>query len=55
MQTPTIGRIVHVSSGGSRKPAVITHVWSDTCVNVTLLHNGEHRSSVVFGRRIHTS
>lgn len=39
---PTIGRIVHVvgpsaaSNGADAAPAVITRVWSDRTVNVTL-------------------
>lgn len=34
MQKPSIGRIVHLSHSGQRVAAVVTHVWSETCVNV---------------------
>lgn len=37
MQKPSIGRIVHVAWYGHRVPAVITYIWSDTCVNVSIL------------------
>ena len=43
---PTIGRIVHVlvdprhNNGSDVAPAVITRVWSDTCVNLRVLHDG---------------
>lgn len=45
---PTIGRIVHfVSSGpatvvapGDHYAAVVTHVWSDTCVNLFVFSKG---------------
>jgi hypothetical protein len=55
MQTPAIGRIVHVSmnpaenNGADAAPAVITRVWSDTCVNVRVLadsHAVDWRTSV---------
>ena len=39
-QKPSLGRIVlfrsHVSNGNSEHPALITRVWSDTCVNLTV-------------------
>lgn len=44
--TPTIGRIVHVlmapdsNNGSDVAPAVITRVWSDTCVNLRVLRDG---------------
>ena len=43
---PTIGRIVHVpvdprvNNGADTAPAVITRVWSDTCVNLRIFHDG---------------
>jgi hypothetical protein len=40
---PTIGRIVHFSIDGERDndvPAIITQVWTDTCVNLTVFHSG---------------
>jgi hypothetical protein len=41
MPTPTIGRIVHVlgisSNGAIVHPAMITRVWSETTVNLTVL------------------
>lgn len=37
---PTIGRIVlwhgEVSNGSVEHPAIITRVWTDTCVNLTV-------------------
>jgi hypothetical protein len=40
MQKPTVGRIVHVNLSdddkGQPHAAIITHVWSDTCVNLHL-------------------
>lgn len=39
-QKPSIGRIVLFrsleSNGSSEHPAVVTRVWSDTCVNLTV-------------------
>ena len=41
---PTIGRIVHfVNKFGKGKevfPAIITNVWSDTCVNLSVFYDG---------------
>lgn len=34
IQKPSQGRVVHICHSGQRVPAIITHVWSDTCVNV---------------------
>jgi hypothetical protein len=35
---PTIGRSVHYTEieGGDARPAVVTHVWSDTCVDLVV-------------------
>lgn len=39
-QKPSLGRIVlfrsHESNGATEHPAIITRVWSDTCVNLTV-------------------
>lgn len=39
-QKPSIGRIVlfrsEASNGSTEHPAIITPVWSDTCVNLTV-------------------
>lgn len=37
---PTVGRIVHYMYGGEMFPAMITHVWTDTCVNLVIFNNG---------------
>jgi hypothetical protein len=55
MQTPAIGRIVHITmdpaenNGADVAPAIITRVWSDTCVNVRVLadsHATDWKTSV---------
>lgn len=56
-QQPSVGRIVHVpvdpatSNGAVVAPAVVTRVWSETTINVRVLHDGESitwRTSVVY-------
>lgn len=44
-QKPTVGRIVHFYAAETAKkgqpyPAVITHVWSDECVNLQVCPDG---------------
>lgn len=46
---PSVGRIVHYTppdqgtAGKSQAyPAVITHVWSDTCVNLQVFNDGSY-------------
>lgn len=44
---PSLGRIVlfkskdplHLSNGADEAPAIITRVWSDTCVNLTVFRD----------------
>lgn len=55
--TPTIGRIVHYTFRGEIIPAIITHVWSQVSVNLTVFpdgslhraHQPEQHTSVRFG------
>lgn len=58
IMTPSVGRIVHYwpnaehgktanqpgvrARKGQPYPAVITHVWSDTCVNLRVIDDGSH-------------
>lgn len=64
-QKPSVGRIVHLnkvygredSPKGQPYPAIITHVFSDTCVNLSIFNDGSFplganeltRTSVMFG------
>lgn len=46
-QKPTVGRIVHFrpelsQNKGQPYPAMITHVWSDTCVNLSVFNDGSY-------------
>jgi hypothetical protein len=47
IQKPSVGRIVHYKIPGSQVgqggecPAIITRVWSDTCVNLHLFRDHE--------------
>lgn len=42
-QQPTIGRIVHYHDGDvSPYAAIITQVWSDTCVNLAVFTHEGH-------------
>lgn len=55
---PSIGRIVHVctDANGTVEPAIITRVWSDTCINVTLFPDcadPHSLTSIVQGEGIH--
>lgn len=46
---PTVGRIVHLVNAGQHHAAIVVHVWSDTCVNLSVFDsNGSQysRSSV---------
>lgn len=56
---PSVGRIVLVghdpayNNGSEIAPAIITRVWSDSCINVRVLHDNvtgttEQRSSVTY-------
>ena len=52
--TPTIGRIVHVNISPDPdrpaiRPAIITAVWSDYCVNVRLFLDGANDQPYVEG------
>lgn len=38
---PTVGRIVHYQNGNIFAPAIVTRVWSDTCVNLTAFPDGD--------------
>ena len=41
MEMPTIGRIVHfVKSVGQVRPAIVTHVFSESMVNLTVFSDG---------------
>lgn len=52
-QKPSIGRIVHYrDEQGTTCAAIITTVWTDTCVNLTVFPNGAPpvcRSSMLLG------
>ena len=44
--TPSVGRIVHTlvdpthNNGADIAPAIVTRVWSDTCVNLRVFYDG---------------
>jgi hypothetical protein len=40
---PSIGRIVHyVTAADKHVAAIVTAVWTDTCVNLRLFHDGSN-------------
>lgn len=48
---PTIGRIVHYhpadsSAKSTPYPAIITHVWSETCVNLFVFPDGSFPAGI---------
>ena len=50
--TPTVGRIVYYKNNVKEQAAIITEVWSDRCVNLTVFNgngNVEYHTSVVRG------
>lgn len=48
---PSIGRIVHYVVAIGRNPvaAIITAVWSDTCVNLRLFQDGSNTEPQTYG------
>lgn len=42
---PSIGRTVHFLMDNVHFAAMITRVWSDTCVNLTVFDNGDSESN----------
>lgn len=64
--TPTIGRIVwfksrdpdQVGNNASEVPAIITRVWSDTCINLTVFRDADtpaYATSVMMTEDFETS
>ena len=54
-QKPSVGRIVHFRQGDVTLAAIVTKVWSDTCVNLAYFTEGgscSGRTSVIFGTGI---
>ncbi len=41
---PSVGRIVHFDQDGQKLAAIITHVWSDTCVNLAVFDGSGNAS-----------
>ncbi len=42
---PTVGRVVNYHGSktkGTPYPAIVTHVWSDDCVNLNVLNDGTY-------------
>lgn len=53
MMKPTVGRIVYYNIGGENNAAIITRVWTDICVNLTVFNgngNVEYHSSILQGK-----
>ncbi len=53
--SPTVGRVVLFRSAdraqmgptaGEEVPALVTHVWSDTCINVMVMRDGAGSSPI---------
>ena len=42
---PSVGRIVHFHIGGEEHAAIITRVWSDWCVNLTVFDPSDGSTS----------
>lgn len=51
-QKPSVGRVVHLKDGDVSLAAIVTKVWSDTCVNLAFFTEGgscSPRTSVLYG------
>jgi hypothetical protein len=43
MRNVVMGRIVHFVEGdGTERPAIITHVWTDGCANLSIIPDGSY-------------
>ncbi len=55
MDNITVGRIVYYVYGGIHRAAIVTYVWSETCVNLHVFKDGtwpdipETPTSVMYG------
>ena len=50
---PTVGRVVlfkahnsELTGGNNEVPALVTHVWSDTCINVMVMRDGHEATPI---------